>query len=89
MFDPKLLMHKAVQQVLGKARPKVQALLQTRRFYSTGDMVRQFKPHILCILESCTAAIYHAADSILEPLDHVLETFVQEVGLTMEQAFLD
>ena len=89
MFDPKLLMHKAVQKVLGKARPKVQALLQTRRFYSTGDMVRQFKTHILCILESCTAAIYHAADSILEPLDHVLETFVQEVGLTMEQAFLD
>ena len=82
-------MHKAVQKVLGKARPKLQALLQTQRFYTTGEMVVQYKTHLLCTLESCNAAIYHAADSTLEPLDHVQETFLEKVGLSKEEAFLD
>ena len=89
VFDSKLLMHKAVQKVLGKARPKLQALLQTQRFYSTGAMVEQFETHLLCTLESCNAAIYHAADSVLEPLGHVQETFLRKVGLTKEEAFLE
>ena len=45
--------------------------------------------HILCVLESCIAAIYHAADSILEPLDKVLTNFLRELGLTSEQGFLN
>ena len=89
VFDLKLLMHKTVQKLLGKARPKLQALLQTKRFYSTSEMVTQYKTHILCTLESCTAAVYHAADSVLAPLDHVQDTFLHEVGVRKEQAFLD
>ena len=40
------------------------------------------------LLESCTAAVYQAADSTLEPLDRVLESFLQELGVTKETAFL-
>ena len=43
-------------------------LLKTRRFYNKWDMVLQFKTHVLCVLESATAAVYHAADGALAPL---------------------
>ena len=88
VFDTKLRMHSAVQKLLGKARPKVQALLKTRRFYSTANLVNQFKTHVLCVLESCTAAVYHAADTTLEPLDRVLTSFLKDLGLSAAEAFL-
>ena len=48
----------------------------------------QFKSHILPILESASGAIYHAANSTLEPLEHLHHKFVRDVGLTSEEAFL-
>ena len=57
VFDTKLQMHSAVTSVVNKARPKTLALLQTRRFYSTWELITQFKTHVLCVLESCTAAV--------------------------------
>ena len=89
VFDPKLQMHTAVRKTVNKARPKLQALLHTRRFYSIGGLVKQFKTHLLCVLEAGTAAVYHAADSTLEPLDRVLFTFLRELELSSEEAFLE
>ena len=88
VFDAKLLMHSAVQKLVSKAKPKTQALLKLRRFYSTSDLVYQFKTHVLCVLEGCTAAVYHAATSVLRPLDRVLDSFLEELGLSREEAFL-
>ena len=31
----------------------------------------QYKAHVLCILELNTGSFYHAATSVLEPLDNV------------------
>ena len=88
VFDAKLQMHSAVQKVLGKARPKLYALLKTRRFYNTADLVLQYKTHLLCVLEACTPAVYHAATSVLEPLDNLQGSFLRQLGLTPEEAFL-
>ena len=88
VFDPKLRMHRAVQKVVGKARPKLHALLKTRRYYSTRDMVLQYKTHLLCVLEACTPAVYHASDTVLEPLDQVQASFLRELDLSAEEAFL-
>ena len=88
VFDAKLLMHSAVQKVVSKAKPKTQALLKLRRYYSTSDLVYQFKAHVLCVLKSCTAAVYHAASSVLRPLDRVLDSFLEELKLSREEAFL-
>jgi hypothetical protein len=88
VFDPKLQMHTAVQKLVHKARPKLQALLRTRRYYNTSDLVLQFKAHVLCVLESATPAVYHAAASVLEPLDHVLGSFLRQLELPAEEAFL-
>ena len=52
-------------------------------------MMTQFKTHILCILESCVSAVYHAADSALKPLDRIWGSFLDEIGLTPEASFLE
>ena len=89
VLDSKLRMHSAVQKVVAKARPKPHALLKTKRYYCTQDLVTQFKTHVLCVLESCTAAVYHATNTTLEPLDGVLTSFLRELDLTASDAFLE
>ena len=88
VFDVKLQMHSAVQKAAGKARAKLHAVLKTKRYYTTADLVLQFKTHVLCLLETVTPAVYHASSTALAPLDKVLETFCREVDLSKEEAFL-
>ena len=88
MFDAKLLMHDAVDRIIAKTRPKLTALLKSRRYFTTHEMVRQFKTHILPMLESNTGAIYHAADSVLSPIDQLLDHFLRALGLSSDTAFL-
>ena len=45
-MDTALRMETNVQKMLGKARPKVTALLRTKRFYETSEMVNQCKTHV-------------------------------------------
>ena len=50
-----------IRKMVAKARPKVDAILQARLFYSTWDLMRQYKTHVLCLLEGNSAAFYHAS----------------------------
>ena len=77
-----------VDDVLSRSRPKVKALLRLKPFYSTSDLVRQFKTHILPLLEGCNAAIYHGSDSVLQRLDHALSSFASKLNLSPVEAFL-
>ena len=88
VFDAKLQMHTAVQKAAGKARAKLHAVLKTRRYYTTEDLVLQYKTHVLCLLETLTPAVYHATNTALAPLDKVQETLCRELELSKEDAFL-
>ena len=46
MMDTDLRMHSCIDQFLSKIRPKIKAILRTRGFYSTPDLIIQFKAHI-------------------------------------------
>ncbi len=48
-----------------------------------------FKSHVLPILEFGTAALYHATDSVLKPLDLIFEGFLSELGIDEAEAFLE
>ena len=50
-----------IEKVVQKCKPKVKMLLRTRHFFSTKEMMTQFKTHILPMLESITPAVYHAS----------------------------
>ena len=48
----------------------------------------QYKIHILGILESVTAGIYHAGVSVLAPLDRLQTTFVHNFNIDVTEAFM-
>jgi hypothetical protein len=81
-------MDEAVDAIIQRARPKCKALLRTRSFYNTVDMILQFKTHILGILESNVGGIYHATSTVLAPLDRIATRFVHELNLEVDFAFL-
>ena len=54
VFDTKLKMHSAVTKLVKRARPKLYALLKTRRYYSLQDLVRTFCVSLSPSLPRCT-----------------------------------
>ena len=87
-FDTGLKMHTAVRKLKETCAPKLKALLRARGFFTTAELVLQFKSHILGVVECRTSGLYHAATSVLQPVDSLYDSFVREVGLTAEEAFL-
>ena len=82
-------MDEAIIAILKQVRPKLKSLMRTRIYYSDSDMILQFKTHILSIIEAHSGAIYHSIDSNLAPLDKVLTIFLDHIGMSTEQAFLE
>ena len=88
MIDPKLVMEDEAKRIRKKARPKVKALLGTTGYYDVKAMMKQFKSHVLCLLEASSCSIFHASQVHLESVDKVQTQFVHALGLTEEEAFL-
>ena len=82
-----MLLH--CQEVAARAGWKLKTLLQTRRFYSTRELVGLYKCHVLPVLEFCTPAVFHASTTVLELLDKVQRRFLREVDLTERDALLE
>ena len=77
-----------VAQMLGKCKPKITAMLRRRAFYSVKDLVQQFKTHVWPLLESTMGAIFHASTYLLVKIDRLQVSFLKEIGLSEEEAFL-
>ena len=88
LIDVHLRMDHAIESVLARARPKIQALLRTKRIYSIYDLVMQYKTHAWSILEYQNGTIMHAAPSALAKLDDMQRSFARQNQLTEGVAFL-
>ena len=89
MIDPDLRMHSAVEQVLSKIRPKITAILRTRGYYSTSNLIFQFKSHIWGLIETNMGGYFHAVSSLLDKIDKAQSRFLRELDLTPEHAFME
>ena len=89
MVDVDLRMHSAVDQLLSKIRPKITAILRTRGYYSTAELVLQFKTHIWGLIKANVGGYFHAASSLLQKIDDAQNRFLHELGLSPARAFLD
>ena len=85
-WDPKLLMHDAVSNLVRETRWKVLRLLTSRRYFTVTQLVTLYKSHVLGFVEYRTPALYHASLSVLAPLDRLQEWFLRDLGLTAEEA---
>ena len=68
LIDLDLRMHSAIDQLLSKIRPKSTAILRTRAYYSTPDLINPYKTHVWGLVECHCGAYFHAACGLLEKL---------------------
>jgi len=87
--DTKLVMRQAVEQMLAKIRPRIKALLRTRSHYNNESLVNQFKIQVWGLMEAHSGGIFHASTSILDQFDHSQKHFLDELGISVETAFLE
>ncbi len=88
-FDPKLAMNDAAHSFAVEAGWRLRTLLRTQRFYTTATLFKLYKCHILSFIEGATPALYHAAPSVLKPLDDLQSNSLEQVGLTDIAALVD
>ncbi len=88
IIDCKLTMRAAAKEISREAGWKVKSLLRCRRFYTQKELVKLYKAQVLSYIESKTAAIHHAAPSVLDAIDRVQRRFLREIGLTEGEALL-
>ena len=89
LFDTKLQMGCAVRECVHEVGWKLRTLLRTRRYHSVIELVLLYKSHILSYVEYRTPGIYHAATSILEPIDRIQVRFLRDAGVSLLDALLE
>ena len=75
-------MRACVDTCVREAAWRYRTLLRTHRFVTDAELVGLFKAHVLSFVEYRTPGVYHAAASILLPLDRVLSSFLRKVGIS-------
>jgi len=88
LFDTQLLMHSAARQVATEAGWRLQQLLKARRYFNTPELVHLYKAQVLSYVESSTPGTYHAAPSVLDPVDRVQRRLLRELGLNELEGLL-
>ena len=89
MIDVRLSMVPAIDHIVNIARPKIKALLRTRGTYNASEMIQQYKTHVWSLTEYHSGAIYHASGTALAKLDRLQKSFLEELHMTEENAFLN
>ena len=79
-------MRDAVCEIVSDASWKVASIIRTARFFTDSELVNMYKSQLLSYLEYRTAAIYHACNSILAPLDKFQDRFLNEPRISAEDA---
>ena len=85
-FDTKLLMSNTVHDLANTCRWKVKAILRTRRFNTSADLINLYKAQVLSFIEYRTAAIYHACNTSLEELQRVQDKVLDAAGVSVVDA---
>ena len=81
-------MRDAVGELVSEAAWKLASIVRSARFFTDSELVNLYKSQLLSYLEYRTAAIYHACDSILDPLDKFHDKFLRELGISAEDALM-
>jgi hypothetical protein len=85
-FDCSLIMDVAINDLVKKCRWKLRTLLRSQRHFEANSLVNLYKSRMLGFIEYRTAAIYHASDTLLQPLDSIQRRFLEQIGATETEA---
>merc|ERR1712078_641777 len=79
----------AVRELTREAGWKLRTLLRTSRFHHDRALVNVYKSKLLGYVEYRTAALYHATDTTLKPLDAVQTRFLKALGCSELEALME
>ena len=85
-FEENLAMEREVQELADRCHWKLRALLRSKRFFTEGQVVQQYKTHILPFVEHSTPAVHHGSSTLLDGLDRIQRTLLKRLDLTEEEA---
>ena len=71
IIDNKLRMNIAIIKLFCKTKPKARALLCCSKLFDVLELICLYKVHVRSQIEWCNLAIFHAARSLLAPLDGI------------------
>ena len=89
LFDGKLTMAAAVKETVREAKWRLRVLEKSAKYFSVPQLVTKYKARVLSYIEYRTAAVYHATDSVLEPLNKVQEGYLRRLGLTEVESLME
>ena len=81
LWDTKLSMQAECEEVGKRAFAKVRSLLKLRRYYSTAQLVAQYKTHVLPALEFPIPAVYHGYKHSARQLGQSAKALFARAGL--------
>ena len=87
--DVQLQMSDEVDHLVQIARPKIKALLRTRKLYNISDMIQQYKTHIWGLIKYHTGAVLHATPEILARCDRLHTSLLQGLYPLLKKWFSD
>ena len=64
-------------------------MIQTQRYHTTANMIHLYNAKVLSYCEYRNAAIYHACTSLLQIVDRVQESFLEEINIDEVTAVCD
>ena len=89
VYDTGLHMTEAISKLSVQANWKLRALLQTKRNFSTREIMNLFKSRVLGYIEYRTPAIYHAGSTSLAQLDIILGRLLRTLGISDEESLIE
>ena len=81
-------MEDAAWELAREAGWKLKTLLKSTKYNSDTRLVDLYKSKLLSYLEYRTAALYHATDTALKPVNAVQERFLRKLGCTDLEALM-
>ena len=88
-FDCQLTMEGAIAELAKEAGWKLRTLLRTSRYHHDRALVNVYKSKLLSYVEYRTAAVYHATNTVLRPLNAVQTRFLKALGCTELEALME
>ena len=87
-FDHALSMRAAVEELVSEASLKIASMVRSGRYFTDVELVNLYKSQLVSYVTYRTAAIYHACDSTLAPLNNFQDRFLRELGISTEDALV-
>ena len=81
-------MHEAVATCTTEAKWKLKSILKVQRYHTVPGLINLYKSQLLSYVEYRTPAVYHAAPSVLAPLDSVQGRLLRELSMSDEDALM-